>query len=137
MNLLDLIHEHRVLMHQIGGLQRRSSAQMQAMQAREAAWQTEALRLRAELVLLRTSIFWGLGVVMALRRPGAVRTRSRVTSVWADAPQAQAVICQTGCVGHAHPWLAEDGQCRRSGQTCDRLPQDAAPTATAVQPLRS
>ncbi|MEZ5702753.1 MAG: hypothetical protein R3E42_13695 [Burkholderiaceae bacterium] len=37
------------------------------------------------------------------------------------APEAQAVICQTGCVGHAHPWLAPDGQCRRSGDACERI----------------
>ena len=37
------------------------------------------------------------------------------------ARDAQSVISQTGCVGHAHPWLDDDGQCRLSGQVCERL----------------
>ncbi|MBA4261197.1 MAG: hypothetical protein C0443_04020, partial [Comamonadaceae bacterium] len=57
----ELVAEHGVLMRQIGGLQRRSSELLQASTAREAALVSENLRLRAELVLLRTSVFWGLG----------------------------------------------------------------------------
>jgi hypothetical protein len=112
--------EHGVLMRQIGGLQRRSSELLQAAAQREAALLAENLRLRAELVLLRTSVFWGLGAATVTRPPAAERVIT--PSDYAHgAPEAQTVICQTGCVGHAHPWLADDGQCRRSGQVCERL----------------
>lgn len=122
----ELVAEHRVLMRQIGGLQRRSSALLQASTAREAALAAENLRLRAELVLLRTSVFWGLGAATVLRRPAAER-RTQAAAVDASAREAQAVICQTGCVGHAHPWLEADGQCRRSGQVCERMEASESP----------
>lgn len=121
----ELVAEHGVLMRQIGGLQRRSSELLRASSARETALVAENLRLRAELVLLRTSVFWGLGAAMVLRRPPAVRA-VRPTAVDAGAREAQAVICQTGCVGHAHTWLEADGQCRRSGQACERVDPGAA-----------
>ncbi len=122
----ELVAEHGVLMRQIGGLQRRSSELLRASSAREAVLVAENLRLRAELVLLRTSVFWGLGAATVLRRPPAA---APARAPWAaGAREAQAVICQTGCVGHAHPWLETDGQCRRSGQACDRV------DATEVNP---
>jgi len=106
----ELAQEHGVLMRQIGGLQSRCTELLH-------------LRLRAELVLLRTSVFWGLGAAAVLRRRSpAVRSRPPVE---AGAREAQAVICQTGCVGHAHPWMDAEGQCRRSGQACDRVGDDA------------
>ena len=118
----ELVAKHKALMRQIGGLQRRDSEMQQARARREAALLAENLRLRAELVLLRTSVFWGLGAAVAWRRPG--RRRALPTpAVEASSREAQAVICQTGCMGHAHPWLEADGQCRRSGQACERLPQ--------------
>lgn len=120
MNVQELVAEHRVLMRQMGGLQRRSTEQWQAMQAREMALQAENLRLRAELVLLRTGVLWGLGVASLMRRPAASRSVRRPAAVASGTEQAQAIICQTACVGHAHPWLGDEGQCLRSGQTCDR-----------------
>ena len=129
----ELVLEHRVLMRQIGGLQRRSSELLQASSAREAALQAENLRLRAELVLLRTSVFWGLGAAaMVLRRP-AVAPATAHPGYATEAPEAQAVICQTGCVGHAHPWLTEEGQCRRSGLACERVEADQAPAPARLR----
>lgn len=119
----ELAQEHGVLMRQIGGLQSRCTELLRSSSSRVAALEGENLRLRAELVLLRTSVFWGLGAATVLRRRSpAVRSRPPVE---AGAREAQAVICQTGCVGHAHPWLDEEGQCRRSGQACDRVGDDA------------
>lgn len=116
----ELVAEHGVLMRQIGGLQRRSSELLRTSTAREAALVAQNLRLRAELVLLRTRVFWGLGAAAVLRCPPAERKPARAP-LDTGAPEAQAVICQTGCVGHAHPWLEADGQCRRSGQACERV----------------
>ncbi|NWF46848.1 hypothetical protein F3K02_16540 [Hydrogenophaga sp. D2P1] len=119
----ELAQEHGVLMRQIGGLQSRCTELLRSSSSRVAALEGENLRLRAELVLLRTSVFWGLGAATVLRRRSpAVRSRPPVE---AGAREAQAVICQTGCVGHAHPWLDAEGQCRRSGQACDRVGDDA------------
>lgn len=114
MNVQDLVIEHGVLMRQIGGLQRRSTEQWQALQA-------ENLRLRAELVILRTSVLWGLGVQPLMRRTATVKPVRRQSAVAHGTVEAQALICQTGCIGHAHPWLGEEGQCLRSGQVCERL----------------
>lgn len=119
----ELAQEHGVLMRQIGGLQSRCTELLRSSSSRVAALEGENLRLRAELVLLRTSVFWGVGAATVLRRRSpAVRSRPPVE---AGAREAQAVICQTGCVGHAHPWLDAEGQCRRSGQACDRVGDDA------------
>ena len=119
----ELAQEHGVLMRQIGGLQSRCTELLRSSSSRVAALEGENMRLRAELVLLRTSVFWGLGAAAVLRRRSpAVRSRPPVE---AGAREAQAVICQTGCVGHAHPWLDTEGQCRRSGQACDRVGDDA------------
>lgn len=98
----------------------RRPGRLEARTAREAALVTQNLRLRAELVLLRTAVFWGLGAATVLRRPPATPARVR-PRLEAGAREAQAVICQTGCAGHAHPWLEADGQCRRSGEACDRV----------------
>lgn len=119
----ELAQEHGVLMRQIGGLQSRCTELLRSSSSRVAALEGENLRLRAELVLLRTSVFWGLGAATVQRRRSpAVRSRPPVE---AGAREAQAVICQTGCVGHAHPWLDAEGQCRRSGQACERVGDDA------------
>jgi ElaB/YqjD/DUF883 family membrane-anchored ribosome-binding protein len=120
----ELAQEHGVLMRQIGGLQSRCTELLRSASSRVAALEGENLRLRAELVLLRTSVFWGLGAATVLRRARSQVEKSR-QPVQAGAREAQAVICQTGCVGHAHPWLDADGQCRRSGQACDRVGDDA------------
>lgn len=124
MNVQDLVTEHRVMMRQIGGLQRRSAEQWQAMRAREDALLAENMRLRAELVLLRTSVLWGLGITGWVRRAAVGRPLPRPASVAPGTRAAQVVLCQTACVGHAHPWLDDEGLCLRSGQSCDRLTMD-------------
>ncbi|GLS16942.1 hypothetical protein GCM10007935_43910 [Hydrogenophaga electricum] len=125
----DLVHEHGVMLRQMAGLQQRVSAHCQAQAVRVAALESLNLRLQAELVLLRTAIFWGLGAGAVMRRPPV---RHRLPAHPAEAMrEAQAVICQTGCVGHAHPWLQADGQCSRTGQACDQLETSAVAPAEA------
>lgn len=116
--LRELVLEHGTLLRRLAALQQRVSEQLTARERRVAELEGHALRLQAELVLLRTSVFWGLGAVAVQRRPPRRRTQTEM----AAAPElraAQAVICQTGCVGHAHPWREADGQCRLTGQTCE------------------
>jgi hypothetical protein len=119
-----LAHEHGVLMRQMGGLQSRCTELLRSSASRVAALEGDNLRLRAELVLLRTSVFWGLGAATVLRRARPLAGVSRPPEE-PGTREAQAVICQAGCVGHAHPWLEEDGQCRRSGLARDRVSDDA------------
>ena len=117
----ELVQEHRALVRQLAGLQHRCTSMLQAAAMRQLALDAENLRLRAELVIWRSGVSWGLGATaMARARPNRLPVRPD-TPIDPEAREAQAVICQTGCVGHAHPWLASDGQCRRSGDACERL----------------
>ncbi|OOG82015.1 hypothetical protein B0E41_16150 [Hydrogenophaga sp. A37] len=115
----ELLLEHGAMLRQLGGLQRRMGEVQRAERARNNELEAQNLRLRAELVVLRTGVLWGLGAGVVVRR---ARTLAGEDQHAFDPAlrAAQAVICQTGCVGHAHPWLEADGQCRRSGQACER-----------------
>lgn len=115
----EIALEHGVLTRQMASLQRRVGEQMRAYALQVAALEGEVLHLRAQLVLARTATLWGLGLAGSVR-PAA--RRARATPVPAEAQamaEASSVICQTGCVGHAHAWLEADGQCRRTGQACE------------------
>lgn len=128
----ELLREHGALLRQLGGLQRRMSEVQRAERARNKELEAQNLRLRAELVVLRTGVLWGLGAGTVVRR---ARPPARDNHAFDPALRAaQAVICQTGCVGHAHAWLEADGQCRRSGQACERS-VDEAHTPSASDPV--
>jgi hypothetical protein len=115
--------EHGALTRQLAALQQRVSEQFAEYALRVQRLEADVVRLRARLVQARTALVWGLGAAAlptqdrALPRnaPGKLATHDPAM------PQASAVICQTGCTGHAHPWLEADGQCRRTGGTCDTL----------------
>ncbi len=113
----ELANEHGVLVRQLAGLQQRMSDLAREHARCIAELKAAQMRLHVERVLLHTCVLWGLGV---LARPRPV-ARAPVAP---DLPAAHAVICQTGCVGHAHHWLDGDGQCRRTGQVCDRVTED-------------
>ena len=124
----ELLREHGALLRQLGGLQRRMGEVQRAERERTRELESQNLRLYAELVVLRTGVLWGLGAGAVVRRE---RPPARDSHAFDPALRAaQAVICQTGCVGHAHPWLEADGQCRRSGQACER-PVDETHTLSA------
>lgn len=127
----ELAREHGALLRQLGGLQQRLGETMRADRARANELESQNLLLRAELVVLRTGVLWGLGSGVLVRRARPlVRGKAFDPAMGA----AQAVICQTGCVGHAHPWLEADGQCRRSGQACER-PVDETHLQSASDPV--
>lgn len=115
----ELAIEHGALTRQVAGLQRRVGEQLRAYAQQVSALQEEVLHLRAQLIVSRTSLLWGLGVA-GVMKPLARRARPPAGRAEALAmAEASCVICQTGCVGHAHPWLDADGQCRRTGQACE------------------
>lgn len=113
-----LSEEHGVLVRRLAQLQQRVGEQLQAGARREALLEADNLRLRAELIRMKTSVAWGLrGAAMVAPPPPRLRVVNPGTAPGLEA--AQAVICQTGCAGHAHPWLDPDGQCRRTGRSCE------------------
>lgn len=117
----EIAIEHGVLTRQMAGLQRRVGEQLRAYAQQVSALQDEVIHLRAQLVVSRTCMLWGLGAA-GMVRPVARRARAVTASAEAAAmAEASHVICQTGCVGHAHPWLEADGQCSRTGTTCTQV----------------
>lgn len=118
--VLELSREHGALVRRLAALQQHLDDLLCGHARQVNALEVERMRLRAQVVLLRTASLWGLGAVQmpSSSPPARLRTQPPLA---AETLQAQAVICQTGCAGHAHPWLADDGLCRRSGQVCERL----------------
>lgn len=116
----EIAIEHGVLTRQMAGLQRRVGEQMRAHAQQVMALEEEVLQLRVQLVIARTCLLWGLGVAGVVR-PVPRRARTAVAGAVEAMAEASSVICQTGCVGHAHPWLEADGQCRRTGTACTHL----------------
>lgn len=122
----ELAIEHGALTRQVAGLQRRVGEQLRAYAQQVSVLESEVLHLRAQLIVSRTSLLWGLGVA-GVMKPLARRARSLAEGA-AEAGamrEASSVICQTGCVGHAHPWLEADGQCRRTGMACSQVESNA------------
>lgn len=121
----ELAIEHGALTRQVAGLQRRVGEQLSAYALQVSALEDEVLHLRAQLIVSRTSLLWGLGVAGVMK---PLARRARVLAGRAEAgamAEASSVICQTGCVGHAHPWLEADGQCRRTGAACTQIESNA------------
>jgi hypothetical protein len=120
----EIAIEHGVLTRQMAGLQRRVGEQMRAHAQQISALEEEVLHLRVQLVIARTCLLWGLGAAGVVR-PVPRRARTTVADAVETMTEASSVICQTGCVGHAHPWLEADGQCRRTGMACAQMESKA------------
>ena len=120
----ELVAEHGALLRRLAQLQQRVSDQLQRAERRQRDLEADNIRLRAELVRVRTAMVWGMRPAALAQRAGPAQRRAS-SDQQESMSEAQAVICQTGCVGHAHPWLGEDGQCLRSGQACERVAEDA------------
>jgi hypothetical protein len=120
----EIAIEHGVLTRQMAGLQRRVGEEMRAHAQQISALEEEVLHLRVQLVIARTCLLWGLGAVGVVR-PVPRRARTTVADAVEAMTEASSVICQTGCVGHAHPWLEADGQCRRTGMACAQMESKA------------
>ena len=121
--------EHLCLVRHLAALQARVSRQMVALAEAEARARARAEaaeracraleraliveRGRAVLACTRWSWGWG-GPPPAPLASVASHGRSPVTT-------AVDVLCQTGCQGHAHPWLGPEGGCRLTGADCTRV----------------
>lgn len=113
--------EHAALCRHLGRVQDRMTRLLLEKELALRALSREVVRLRGQLIVARTTLLWGMAMPVAsvplqARASTAVRAP---TGPAQDLEAARKVICQTGCAGHAHAWLAEDGQCRWIGRDCD------------------
>ncbi|MDP1687235.1 hypothetical protein [Hydrogenophaga sp.] len=116
-----VVHEHAVLCRRLGGVQDRVSKLLQEKEMALTALAREVVQLRGQLLVARTSILWGMSLPMETVTLGnkASRPVTATTRPTQGMEAARKAICQTGCSGHAHPWLSDDGHCLWSGRICD------------------
>lgn len=132
-----LEQEHRALVRCLAKLQVGTGEEIARLTRALATAQAQTLRLRAELIRMRTAVLWGMpGLAVT---PTAPRSRHRMAAGGPDttgksapvvepmAREAQTVICRTGCAGHGHPWRDDKGHCLRSGDPCDAQGETAMP----------
>lgn len=118
--------EHSVLLRCMARLQTLGD-QLAGRERRVRQLERENLLLRGQQLVARTAWLWGLRTEAMLRQRAAVVRPEPVSDP--ALREAGSVICQTGCVGHAHHWLGDEGQCRRSGLPCERLSGEATAVA--------
>jgi hypothetical protein len=120
---VSVAQEHAVLVRHMGRLQSSVSALLADKEARLQALSGEVLRLRGQLVVTRTAVLWGLMPRWSSSHPTAAKRKAlqaQGATHRAGLESVHPVVCQTGCVGHAHHWLSADGTCQLSGQACER-----------------
>jgi hypothetical protein len=113
--------EEMVLIRRLGRVQARMTQTVQRMVVHINQQDAEIIRLRARLIMSRTCMLWGLQGLPHTDPRQADRPWVGVTGSGEPAPTrslADQVICQTGCISHAHHWLGEEGQCQRDGEPC-------------------
>jgi len=119
-HVAPLVDEHATLCRQLGGLQRRVSALLLQHENEIRRLDRETVRLRAQLLVARTALLWGLPRSVTQPRPEPRRPAPEPPPpTW---PETREVLCQVACTGHAHPWLDAQGHCSRDGQVCTGLP---------------
>jgi hypothetical protein len=100
--LLSSAHEHGALVRRLAQVQRRCSALIAEQAQRIERQEAELMRLRGELI--------------------RQCSRAWLTQTYAaeKLPQADALVCLTGCLSQGGHWLDEH-YCRRKAQPCNRL----------------
>lgn len=116
-----LAAEHAVLVRRMARLQCLFDELLNDNQRKTAELEAQIVRLRGGLVLARTQSLWGLGASAALVPRAPLLSRAPSSSPGESMPQAEQVLCQVACVGHAHHWLQDGGDCARSGERCESL----------------
>lgn len=116
---MDVAHEHAVLSRHLGKVQSRISSLIKEKDLALEALTCEIVQLRAQLVIARTFVLWGMDMQSMNRKVRVSTSVQPLIDESLDLEAARKAICQTGCTGHAHHWLSDDGQCRRSGRACD------------------
>lgn len=137
---LGVAQEHAVLLRHMGRLQTSVSALLADKEARLQALGGEVLRLRGQLLVARTAVLWGLALrteAAASHQPTArFKNGNGLGASQLEDPErstaARQLVCQTGCVGHAHHWLTAGGTCQLSGQACERQAMEKSLGSTAL-----
>lgn len=117
--------ELAVCLRYLGGVQSRCTDLVRQQQHQIDQLQAQLIRLRAQCILERTQNLWGLWSIQTRSGPASLPAAGTVSAKFPPPLKekawqtAQKIICQTGCMGHAHAWLKSDGQCARTGQECD------------------
>lgn len=111
--------EHLVLVRRMARLQCLFDELLSDHDRKVYELEAEIVRLRGRLVLARTQTLWGFGAVAALPERVPFLTREPLPLPLGSMPHAAQVLCQVACVGHAHYWLQEEGDCARSGERCE------------------
>ena len=125
--------EYDVLCRQWGRAQRHAEAARRQWQATLQAQSAEIVRLRGRLLTIQTALLWGL-------RASALwlATPLRVHSTSAGSPTATSDSkdpwCQVACEGHAHVFLANNGNCRLSGEQCQTAGTGTGTPDSPAQP---
>jgi len=138
--LAGAAQEHAVLLRHMGRLQNSVSALLADKEARLQVLSGEVLRLRGQLLVARTAVLWGLALrteAAASRQPTArCKNVNGLGASQLEDPErsaaARQLVCQTGCVGHAHHWLTAGGTCQLSGQACERQALEKSLGSTAL-----
>ena len=110
-----VVYEHAILTRHLGSVQDRVSRLMHEKDCELQALAGEVVRLRAQLVIVRTHQLWGMAAPLA----AIGRRNSAPSAPPQELEAARKAICQVGCAGHAHHWRSDEGQCRWSGLACD------------------
>ena len=111
--------EHLVLVRRMARLQCLFDELLSDHDRKMSVLEAEILRLRGRLVVARTQTLWGLVAVAALPARTPLLPQAPLPLPWGSMPHAAQVLCQVACVGHAHYWLQESGDCARSGERCE------------------
>lgn len=130
----EVIREHGVLVRHWAHLQQTITETARENGRTVAALETEVIRLRGQLLVARTQLFWGISgapPVALTRQHRASASSSPAPSSW---PQVDAVLCRTGCAGHAHPWRDDEGLCIRSGEPCGPVEPERSSSIGSPRP---
>lgn len=115
----ELVREHGALVRYCARLQQSVTETLQAQRSAIEQLEGQAIRLRGQLLVARTQVYWGVGGAPVRRPPAAAASPvARAPRPAPYLPQAEAVLCRTACEGHAHPWRDAHGRCQRSGEPC-------------------
>jgi|GEM_PF-779867 len=113
--LRELELENQMLMQRLGHIQQHCTEQFAALHHSLMAAQQQAMRQRTQQILQVTKLSWRLE--QRFDNYAYKRTLAGADAVVASWAQADAVICQAGCVSHQAYWLVGE-MCSRRGEPC-------------------
>ena len=118
----QLLAEYAALSFAYGSSQRRCSAVIADLTAKNDAQDKQLMKLRAAVVIRDSALAFVQADMTSLHidKPGP-STKALEASLQA----ADMVICQTGCLSHGEYWRVQD-HCKRTGKTCVLVEQPEA-----------